>query len=78
MQTKLTGDVTLTYVMGGISKKSDKPYLQLSDGIEAKFVNLDDDLDIKESTFSDFERGQEIDVTIEVDVLSGRVKILSF
>ena len=77
MNTKLKGDVVFAYVFGGISNKSNKPYLQVSDGIEAKFVNLSKDLAITPDTFAEYERGDAINLEIEVEPLAGRVTVLS-
>jgi len=35
-------DLSLMFIMAGVSKKNNKPYLQVSDGIEAKFVAFED------------------------------------
>jgi len=64
---KLIGTVQMTYVMGGISKEKGRPYLQVSNGIEAKFLKLAKDIQLNEDTFSLFERGDTISVQIETD-----------
>jgi len=76
ISSKLTGDVTFTYVMGGISKKTKNAYLQVSDGVEAKFVQIPKEMNVDEDTFSEYTRGDEINMTIEVDPFSGRMTVL--
>lgn len=63
------GTIEMTYVMGGISTKSGtpKPYLQLSNGIEAKFFKVAKDFTVTENTFSDLERGDRVVVDMSTD-----------
>lgn len=77
METKLKGEVTLSYVFGGISKKTGKPYLQVSDGIEAKFVNLSEDCRVTEDTFSEYERGEAITLVMERDAIADRGPVVT-
>lgn len=72
METKLKSTVELAYVIGGISQKSGKPYLQLSDGVEAKFVTLSPELQITTDTFASLERGDTLKVVIEREALADR------
>jgi len=65
--TKLQGQVQMTFVMGGLSKEKNKPYLQVSNGIEAKFMRLSRDFDVDKDTFSDFEKGDVVTLEIETD-----------
>jgi len=65
--TKLQGQVQMTFVMGGLSKEKNKPYLQVSNGIEAKFMRLSRDFDVDKDTFSDFEKGDIVTLEIETD-----------
>ena len=75
MKTKLNGEMTLTFVMGGISKKTKKPYLQVSDGVEAKFISIPKDMEVNEETFAEYERGDEITVDVLIDPFGGRMTL---
>lgn len=77
MNSILSGEMTLTFVMGGISKKTKKPYLQVSDGVEAKFINIPKGLDIDEETFSEYKRGDQIRLQVDVDPFGGRMTLTS-
>jgi hypothetical protein len=63
------GTIKMTFVMGGISNKSGqpRPYLQLSNGIEAKFFKTTKDFLITENSFSDLERGDRVLVDMATD-----------
>lgn len=60
----LTGEVDAVFVMGGMSKEKNNPYLQVSDGIEASFVRFDKECEIDKDTFANYQKGDEI--TLEV------------
>jgi len=64
---KLKGTLEMTYVFGGLSNEKKKPYLQVSNGIEAKFLKLSKDFDVNENTFSSFEKGDIITLEVEFD-----------
>ena len=64
---KLMGLVEMTFVMGGLSKEKSTPYLQTSNGIEAKFMRLSRAFDVGKNTFSDFEKGDTISLEVETD-----------
>jgi len=64
---KLQGQVEMTFVMGGLSKEKNKPYLQVSNGIEAKFMRLSKQFDVDADTFSDLEKGDVVTLEIETD-----------
>jgi len=68
--------MTLTYVMGGISKTTKKPYLQVSDGVTAEFVNIPPTLEVTAETFSGFKRGAQIELEVEVDPFAQRIVLL--
>jgi len=63
----LQGQVEMTFVMGGISKEKKKPYLQMSNGVEAKFMRLSKKFPVDEDTFSDLEKGDIVALEIETD-----------
>lgn len=65
MNPKLTGIVVLTFIMGGISKKNNRPYLNVSNGKNTFYV------DIPEGVEVDFTGLQEDDL-VELE-LSSRV-----
>jgi len=67
MNEKLRGVVEVTFVMGGLSKEKSKPYLQISNGIEAKFAKLHKDFPIAKDTFSDYEKGDVVRMEVETD-----------
>jgi len=62
---KLTGEIEVIYVFSGVSSKNNKPYLQLSNGIEASFVKVDKNIEIER--FKNLEKGETISVQIEAD-----------
>jgi len=62
---KLEGTIEVVYVFSGTSSKNNKPYLQLSNGIEASFVKVSPNIEIGD--FSKFEKGDTIEVQIEAD-----------
>jgi len=64
---KLQGELTMTFVMGGMSKEKNRPYLQVSNGIEADFVKLSKKFGVDENTFSSYEKGDEITLEVEFD-----------
>lgn len=68
MNNTMQGEITLTFIRGGVSAKGNS-YLQVSNGRREFFVNIPKDLDIDEDTFDDFEENDQI--TIEAKVLAG-------
>jgi len=77
-QTKIKGRISAVFVIGGISKEKKRPYLQVSDGIEAQFFNFAKDSSLTADDFKDLERGDQIDLEVEVDPFSKRVTVLGF
>lgn len=77
MNTVLTGSVTLAFVMGGISSKTKRPYLQVSNGLTAFFVTLGKNVVVDESTFSELREGDEIELVVSQRVGSTRVVVES-
>jgi hypothetical protein len=76
MNPKLEGEVTLTFIRGGISKGG-KPYLQVSNGRAEFFVNVPKNSDvIRENTFERFEEDDEVTLLVEVTAGSDSVKLL--
>jgi len=71
---KLQGVVEMTFVMGGMSKEKNKPYLQVSNGIEAKFLRLSKTFDVDSETFSQIEKGDIVTLEIETDGIDIVVK----
>lgn len=70
----LQGEIEVVYVMGGISSKNNRPYLQVSDGIEAKFLNLSKDID--PTVFAKYDRTDPITLLVETNPLTGSTKVL--
>jgi len=66
--------VEMIFVMGGISNEKKKPYLQLSNQIEAKFMRIHKDFQVEKDTFSDLEKGETVFVSIETDGIEVAVK----
>jgi len=62
---KLQGTIEVVYVFSGMSSKNNKPYLQLSNGIEASFVKVSPTIEIGD--FSKYAKGDIIEVQIEAD-----------
>jgi len=75
MQNYVEGTIEVTYVFSGVSAKTQRPYLQVSDGIEAKFLSLSPDLSIE--TFTGLERGDVVSLRIRSFPISGRSVVLS-
>lgn len=75
MNPKLTGNVTLIFIRGGVSAKTGNPYLQVSNGRKEFFCNVKK-LEIDESTFNSFEEGDAIDLEVEVTVGSDGVNVV--
>lgn len=70
---KLQGQVEMTFVMAGLSKEKKRPFIQLSNGIEAKFLRLSKKFHVDDETFSDFEKGEVVVVEIETDGIETEV-----
>jgi len=62
---KLQGTIEVVYVFSGLSEKNKRPYLQLSNGIEASFVKVSPKIEIGD--FAKFEKGDIVEVAIEAD-----------
>jgi len=73
---RVEGSLTATFVRGGISKEKKKPYLQVSDGIAPIFISIPKDMEIDEDTFTRYERGDEIEMTVTVDPFSNRTTLV--
>lgn len=69
------GTIDAVFVMAGISAKSQKPYLQVSDGVEAKFLQLAPEVDIE--SFSDLHRGDIVALRLRSFPVSGRSVVYS-
>lgn len=78
MKNELHGELTTTFVRGGISKEKKNPYLQISDGIDSKFVTISDEITKDEfsSFVEQYERGDEITLSVKIDT-SGKITLLS-
>jgi len=61
----IEGQVEATFVRGGV--KNDRPYLMVSNGLEAKFVNIGDRNDFTAQTLSGYEKGDKINLLITAD-----------
>jgi len=57
---QLKGEVELQFIMGGVSAKKRKPYLQVSDGLEGKFMMIGKEAGITPDTFADYSKGDTI------------------
>ena len=77
MNPKLTGEVTVTFIRGGISSKSGKPYLQISNGRAELFVNIPKEYEVDDKTFVDYSEDDMITLEVETIVGSDTVKLLS-
>jgi len=75
---KLQGEVTVTFVRGGVSTKTGtpKPYLQVSNGRSEFFITIPKSLEITSQTFENFEEGDSITLEVEVLVGTANVKLL--
>jgi len=78
MNSKLTGEITVTYIRGGIASKTGNPYLQVSNGRSEFFVNIPKGSNLVDAnTFSDFSEDDLITLEVEVTCGSPNVKLLS-
>lgn len=75
MQPKLTGQVELIFVRGGLSAKTGNAYLQVSNGRKEFFVNVKK-VEIDDTTFNSFEEGDVITLEVEVTVGSDGVNVV--
>jgi len=75
MNPIIQGEVTLAFVMGGISAKTKKPYIQVSNGLSAFFLTIGKGVEIDENTFSQFREGDEINLIVSQRVGSTRVTL---
>lgn len=78
MNSVLRGEVTLAFVMGGISAKTKRPYLQVSNGLTAFFLTIGKGVEIDENTFSDFQEGDEVNLVVSQRVGSTRITLEGF
>jgi len=64
----MNNSIEVVFVMGGVSKLKKTAYLQVSDGIEAKFCNLSKGFrqSIDDSTFASYSKGDSITLSYEV------------
>lgn len=76
MDNKLDGIVELIFVRGGISAKSNKPYLQLSNGRAEFFAKIDKSFVVTDDTFSAFSEDDQVNVRCSVLVGSEGVNVL--
>jgi len=74
---KLIGEVTLTFIRGGLASKTGKPYLQCSNGRETFFVTIPKSVTIDADTFADLQEDDQVTLEVEVLVGSPNVKFLS-
>lgn len=74
MQNVIEGQVTLTFIRGGMSKKG-SPYLQVSNGRSEFFVNVPKDFDPQ--VFEQYDENDDITLEVSVMVGSETVKLLS-
>jgi len=77
MNNTLKGVIDVLYVFSGKSKGTGNPYVQVSDGLEAHFVSIPKDSKITADSFSGFEKGQQIQIEVETNPLSGRTTLVS-
>ena len=73
---KIEAELTMIFVMGGISKEKKKPYLQVSNGIETGFVTLPKNMPIEDDFLSKYERGDEITFVAELFPLSPVIRYI--
>lgn len=78
MESKLEGEVTLMFLMGGISKAG-KPYLQVSNGRKELWINIPKDLQkgMNENTFADFSEDDPIVLDVVVTVGGDTVTLVA-
>jgi len=73
----MNGNFTFEYIMGGISQKTGRPYLKVSNGRKELFVNFKKDHGVTDTTFADFEEGDEIVLNVSVIPGSETVTFIS-
>jgi len=74
----LTGTVSLTFIRGGISGKSGKPYLQLSNGRKEFFALIDKSFFVDNETFSDISENDLVDFEVQVVPGNDTVRVMGF
>jgi len=77
-ENRLEGDVTLTFIMGGISKEKKKPYLKVSNGVKEIFVTIPKGVTISEGQFADYEEGDQIKLRVRQLVGGETVTLVDF
>jgi len=78
MNPILEGRVAVAFVMAGVSGKTGNPYLQVSNGIEAFFIDIrkqDKDL-VKQ--FASLEEGDVIEMVISQRAGAARAKLIDY
>jgi len=75
--TTIVGIIEAIFVMGGVSAKTKKLYLQVSDGISAEFIAIPKDTDLQDSVFDNYSRGDKITIEVEVSPFSKKATLLS-
>jgi len=73
----IIAEQTFIYIRGGISSKTNKPYLQLSNGRKEFFATISNDLEIDENTFSQYSENDSIDLKVKLMPGSDTVTVLS-
>lgn len=78
MDSKLDGEVTLMFIMGGISKAG-KPYLQVSNGRKELWIKIPKDLQkgFNENTFESFSEEDSITMDVSITVGSDEVSLIA-
>lgn len=76
---RLVGQVEVAFIMGGISPKNKKPYLQVSNGRESFFVKIPKSLhdSIDQDTFAAYEEDDVISLEVSQLVGSETVVLVS-
>ena len=77
MNAKLQGEVTVTFIRGGISKGGN-PYLQISNGRAELFVTIPKGSNlVSENTFNEYNEDDLITLEVEQTVGSESVTLLN-
>jgi hypothetical protein len=77
MISKQNVKATLTFIMGGVSAKSNKPYLKVSNGRSEFFVIIPKGVEIVENTFSGYNENDEITLVVSILVGTDSVTLVS-
>jgi len=76
--TKQIIEAEFTFIRGGLASKTNRPYLQVSNGIEALFITIPKTASVDAETFADYEEGDIINLKVSILPGSPTVTLVDF